>query len=446
MSVLAVGLSHRSAPLPLLERAALAAADTPLTERLLAAEHVLDAVVLATCNRVEVYAQVSRFHGGVEDIVSVLAESSELDLEALMSHLYVHYDSAAAAHLFTVAAGLDSMAVGESQILGQVRRTWQRTQGGGRPVRALDELFQRALRAGRRAQAETGLDRASNTLVEHALDRAIGMLGTQRPRTVVLGAGAMAAVVVASLTRRGVDDLTVVNRSQAAARRLAETTGGRTAPWEGVTEAVAEAQLVVACTGAVGHVVDGRELAAARVVPRRPGVPDRAVMVDLALPRDVDPLVAQVAGVTVLDLEDLGAELADLGVRDEVRAARAVIAEEVTAWRAEQSAVGVTPTVVALREQGLAILDAELDRLERRLPDLPEAARAEIRQAVRRVVEKVLHTPTVRVKELADGPGGSFYAEALRALFDLDPARVANGGPVPAGGQLLVPMDPVTAL
>ncbi|MGF1646614.1 MAG: glutamyl-tRNA reductase [Kineosporiaceae bacterium] len=432
MSLLAVGLSHRSAPLPVLERAALAAvaAERPggLTERLLAAEHLADAVVLATCNRVEVYADTARFHGGVADIVRVLSEASGVDAGDLTEHLYVHYDAAVAGHLFSVTAGLDSMAVGESQILGQVRALWHdgRARGLGR---LLDELFQQALRVGKRAQSETGLDRRSNVLVDHALERAAALLGTPAPRTLVVGAGAMAAVVVSSLLRRtgarpgdpaeGDADaawLTVVNRSPDAARRLCANAGpgARSAPWEHLEAELAAAQLVVTCTGAVGHIVDGRHLAAVR--------PRRLVLVDLALPRDVDPLAARVDGVTLLDLETLGSEVTALVGADEVAAARQIIAGEVDTWRAQRAAGGVTPTVVALREQALAILEAELDRLDRRLPDLPDSSREEIRNTVRRALEKVLHTPTVRVKELADVPGGSFYAEALRTLFDLEVA------------------------
>jgi glutamyl-tRNA reductase len=435
VSLLAVGLSHRSAPLPVLERAALAAvaAERPdgLTGRLLAGEHLSDAVVLATCNRVEVYADTARFHGGVADVVRVLSEASGVDVDDLTGHLYVHYDAAVAAHLFSVAAGLDSMAVGESQILGQVRTLWHQARARGLG-RLLDELFQQALRVGKRAQSETGLDRRSNVVVDHALDRAAAVLGTPAPRTLVVGAGAMAAVVVSSLLRRagaadgtGTPWLTVVNRTEEVARRLTATAGpaARVAPWEHLEAELARAELVVTCTGAVGHVVDGRHLAAAR--------PERLVLVDLALPRDVDPLAARVDGVTLLDLETLGAEVAALAGTDEVVAARRIVATEVGAWRAQRAASGVAPTVVALREQALAILEAELDRLDRRLPDLPGGAREEIRNAVRRVLEKVLHTPTVRVKELADEPGGTFYAEALRTLFDLEVAdSVTDPGPI----------------
>lgn len=422
MSLLAVGMSHHSAPLPVLERAALAVAGTPLLDRLRAAEHLTDVAVLATCNRVEVYADATRFHGGVADVVRELSEASGVDLDELTSHLYVHYDAAVAEHLFTVTAGLDSMAVGESQILGQVRSLWNESRARGGLGRPLDELFQQALRVGKRAQSETGLDRRSNALVDHALDRAADLLGSPAPRTLVVGAGAMAAVVVSSLQRRfpgnAPTHLTVVNRTLDAARRLSAGAGGgaRAVPWEDLDAELSRSELVITCTGAVGHVVDGRHLAALSPGAR----PERMVLVDLALPRDIDPLAAQVAGVTLLDLESLGAELVRIGGTDEVEAARRIVGAEVEGWRSQQAATGVAPTVVALREQALAILDTELDRLDRRLPDLPDASRTEIRNAVRRVVEKVLHTPTVRVKELADGPGGSFYAEALRTLFDLE--------------------------
>lgn len=430
MSLIAVGVSHRSAPLPLLERAAVGAADPGFRADLAAGTHLSGAIVLATCNRIEIYADTDRFHGGVGEVAGVLARHSDVALDTLAGFLYAHYDAAAAEHLFTVTAGLDSMAVGESQILGQVRTVWQDAHAAGVVSRELDEVFQQALRVGKRAQRETGLDRLSNSLVEHALDRSEAVLGGPARRVVLVGAGAMAAVVAASLGRRwDVADaparLVVANRNRAGADRLAAGAG---APAGALSEDVSRlpellrsADLVICCTGAVGHVLEGRLVAEARGDTGAP-----LVLLDLALPRDVDPLAEQVRGVTVIDLERLGADLAGLDVRPEAAAARAVVTEEVALWRAARAAADVAPTVVALREQAEAILDAELARLRRRLPDLSSEVAAEVERAVRRSVDKVLHTPTVRVKQLADAPGGTFYAEALRTLFDLEVSDVAS--------------------
>ncbi len=443
MSLIAVGLSHRSAPLPLLERASLGAADPALRRAILAGGNVDDLIVIATCNRIEVYADSRRFHGGVADVAAALARTSEVDLDTLASHLYAYYDSAAVEHLFTVTAGLDSMALGESQILGQVRTAWQAAHHAGPgPVRELDEAFQQALRVGKRAQSETGLDRLGNALVEAACDRAETILGGTGRRIVVVGAGAMAALIVTTLGRRpdaAADrTVTVVSRTMAASQRLTTGAGASVdataARWDDLAQLLTEADLVFSCTGAVGHVLDARTVATARTGGSA-GSGRPLVLVDLALPRDIDPLADHVDGVTVVDLELLGAELSEAHGRHDVAEARAIVADEVGRWRAERAAADVAPTVVALREQAATILDAELARLRRRLPDMSSQDAAEVERAVRRAVEKVLHTPTVRVKQLADAPGGSFYAEALATLFDLDVSDVTTVDRVLAGGR-----------
>lgn len=426
MSVLVVGLSYRTAPLALLERAALGGpAARELELALCRCDDVAEAVVLSTCNRLEVYAEVSRFHGGVAEAGAALAAVTGVPLPELTDHLYVHYEGAAVAHLFTVTAGLDSMAVGEQQILGQVRTALRAAQGSGAAGRVLGHLLQVALRVGKRAHAETGLDRAAGSLVEAGIAGGEQVVGPLADAAVlVVGAGAMSGLAVATLARHGVGSLVVANRTPDRARRLAAAGGGTAAPMAALDDCLADADVVVSCTGAAGHVVTAER--AARAVAGRGGRPQ--VYVDLALPRDVEPGADAVDGVTVLDLEALGHRLAAAGEGSQVTRAvaevRAIVAQEVEGYLAEQRAQAVAPTVVALRAHARSVVEAELGRLQARVAVDP-AVRAEIEQTVHRVVEKLLHTPTVRVKELAGAPGGSAYADALRELFGLDLGRVA---------------------
>jgi glutamyl-tRNA reductase len=416
VSALVVGLSYQSAPFDLLERAALDSGACRLLEaRLALADHVTEAVVLSTCNRLEVYAEVARFHGGVRDLGEALAEATGLSLDDLSAHLYAHYDEHAVAHLFSVAAGLDSMAVGEQQILGQVRLAFRAAQQGGTVARALAPLMQHALRTGKRVHAETALDRVAHGLVETGLERAAEIVGPLPQATaLVLGAGAMSGLAVATLRRFGVTELMVANRSPERALRLTAD-GGRALSLVDLPVALADADVVLACTGAVGHLVDA-ELAATAAAVRR-GRPQ--VYLDLALPRDIDPAVADLPGVRLVDLAALGSLLAGRSAGAEVDQARALVAAEVESYLTSRRADVVAPTVVALRAMAAEVVEAELTRLRARLPDLDTRATAELDQTVRRVVDKLLHTPTVRVKQLADGPDGSSYAAALRQLFNL---------------------------
>ncbi|HET7407974.1 MAG TPA: glutamyl-tRNA reductase [Mycobacteriales bacterium] len=420
MSVLVVGLSHRSAPVALLERAALAADDVPkVLVELLRAPGVDEALVASTCNRVEVYAEVEKFHGGVQAISDLLAQVSGIPLDELTDHLYVHYEDRAVQHLFTVACGLDSMVVGEAQILGQLRSAYAVARKEGALGRTLTPLVQRALRVGKRAHSETGIDKAGQSLVSVGLDLGAQALGGLVGRSaLIVGAGSMAALAGATLRRADAGAITVANRTPAHAARLADSLGGRGAGLAGLTDAIADVDLLVCCTGATGAVVsvDAVETAMSRR-------PDRPLFVlDLALPRDVDAAVRQVPGITLVDLEALRAVLEGEQVARDVEAVRRIVTDDVADYLSQQRSARVAPTVVALRSKAQDVMDAELLRLAGRLPDVDERTRREIGDTVRRVVDKLLHAPTVRVKELAGAPGGDSYAEALRELFDLDPA------------------------
>ena len=403
MSVLVVGLSHRTADMRVLERVTVSTGDAgKVLGELLECAAVSEAVLVCTCNRVEVYAVVEAFHAGLADIVGVLSRHAGVDTAALFEHLYVHYAGAAAEHLFRVAAGLDSMVVGEAQILGQVRTAYNSAREAGT------------------VHTETGLDQAGRSVVAEALVDAAHVLdGLAGRRALIVGAGSMGGLAAAALRRAGIGSVVIANRTEVNGVRLAESLGAQgvsasSVGLAGLADRIAAADLVVCCTGASGTViVDGM------VWARPAGRP--LVICDLGLPHDVDLGVAEVPGVTLVDLESLQRRLGEApGGLDTGRAA-AIVAEELREYLAAQRSAEVTPTVTALRRRAAEVVDAEMLRLDSRLPELDAAVRAELARTVRRVVDKLLHTPTVRVKELASGPAGAGYADALRELFQLDP-------------------------
>jgi glutamyl-tRNA reductase len=417
---LTVGLSHRSATVALLERTSQNDDGVvKLLTELAGADHVEEALVLSTCNRLEVYADVTKFHGGVQEVTERVAARTGVAIDELTEHLYVHYEDRAVQHLFSVAAGLDSMVVGEQQILGQLRASLQAAREEGCIGRTLGQLVEHALRTGKRVHTETGIDGAGRSIVSVGVDLAMQALGpASGVRALVVGAGAMSSLAGTMLARAGVEAITVVNRTPERGERLAAALGGRTAAPERLAEEVAGVDLLVSCTGAVGTVVS-----AAAVHAAMHGRAERPLFVlDLALPRDVDVDARSVPGVTVVDLEALRSVLEDAELADDVEAARRIVADEVGAFLARQRSERVAPTVVALRARAQEVVDAELARLRQRLPDLGERAAREVEAAVARVVDKLLHTPTVRIKELAESVPGDSYADIVRDLFALDPA------------------------
>jgi glutamyl-tRNA reductase len=418
MSVLVVGISHKSAPVELLERLALD--DDGVTKLLgdvVDGEHITEATAIATCNRLEVYAEVDRFHGSVEDLSRLLVERAGASVEALLPHLYVHYDDGAVAHLFNVAAGLDSMVVGEGQILGQTRDALRKGQEVGTVGPALNVLFQQALRVGKRSRAETDIDRAAPSLVTAALERSrVPVAGSH---VLVVGAGAMASLAVATAARAGAASVSVVNRTAKNADRLAREYGATSYPLSALSERLRHADLLVSCTGAASVLVNREMLEQARI-----GVETPFTAVDLALPHDVDPAVAELDGVELIGLAALAEELRDTDTSAGVDGVRSIVAQEIAAFLAVRRQASVTPTVVALRSMATSVVDAEMERLAGRLPDLDEATRAEVLQTVRRVADKLLHEPTVRLKELAGQPPAVSYSAALAELFRLDPDAV----------------------
>ncbi|MGW1719799.1 glutamyl-tRNA reductase [Streptomyces sp. NPDC002156] len=570
MSLLVVGLSHRSAPVSVLERAALSQdAQIKLLQDTVAAEPATEAAVLATCNRIELYADVDKFHAGVAELSTLLAQHSGVGLDELTPYLYVHYEDRAVHHLFSVACGLDSMVVGEGQVIGQIKDSLALAQELHSAGRLLNDLFQQGLRVGKRAHSETGIDRAGQSLVTFGLQQLAGGRGAGvsveswavGKKALVIGAGSMSSLAAATLARLGVAEIVVANRTSERADRLAEiindNSGGyeggaasvsaRAVPMESVPFELTRADIAVSCTGATGVVLgaetiaaavegrvpaddeagpsprttmtsdvrtalpptsigtddgcpldlsaaqagqavqesagfsvmgeaavagmdaatleqhaawvdngtvdrrdaarrtpdDDRELIAALArtaatlgrIPerRRPevvvGAPRPAPvlsLLDLAMPRDIDAAVHRLAGVRLVDIESLAEASADAPMAADVDQVRRIVADEVAAFGAAQRAAHITPTVVALRAMAADVVAGEIARLDGRLPGLDEKHRAEITQTVKRVVDKLLHAPTVRVKQLAAEPGGAGYADALRTLFDLDQETVAS--------------------
>ncbi|MFI8092303.1 glutamyl-tRNA reductase [Streptomyces sp. NPDC086080] len=556
MSLLVVGLSHRSAPVSVLERASLGVdAQTKLLQDTVATEPATEGAVLATCNRIELYADVDKFHAGVAELSTLLAQHSGVGLEELTPYLYVHYEDRAVHHLFSVACGLDSMVVGEGQILGQIKDSLARAQEMHTAGRLLNDLFQQALRVGKRAHSETGIDRAGQSLVTFGLEQlalaAPVETWARAKKALVLGAGSMSSLAAATLARAGVAEIVIANRTPERAERLAQilTEGddtdvlARAVPMTSVPSELTRADVVVSCTGATGLVLTADALAAGvesragdpgqrvvvdlddlgglddeaaraslpptsvgtdegcpldlsavppgfsvmgeaavagmdaatleqhaawatgTTVDRRPAgrggpeadadligalaatastagrIPERRrpepvaepprpepvlFLLDLAMPRDIDAAAHRLAGVRLVDIESLAEASADAPMAADVDQVRRIVSDEVAAFGAAQRAAHITPTVVALRTMAADVVAGEIARLEGRLPGLDDKHRAEITQTVRRVVDKLLHAPTVRVKQLAAEPGGAGYADALRTLFDLDSETVAS--------------------
>ncbi|MEO3777038.1 glutamyl-tRNA reductase [Micromonospora sp. B11E3] len=432
MKLLVVGTSYRTAPVAALEQLAVAPADLTRTlDRLIARPYVSEAVLVSTCNRVEVYAAVSGFHGGLGDICAVLGEHAGTPPAALANHLYVHYDAAAVNHVFRVAAGLDSMVVGEAQILGQLRDAYHWATGADAAGRLLHELMQQALRVGKRAHAETGIDRAGQSVVTASLDLAAALLDGDlagRPALVV-GAGAMGALGVATLSRLGAGPLTVTNRGTDRAVRLAESYGASAAPMAELTDVLSTVDIVVAATASTEPVLT-REVVARGLAGRAPGR-GPLVLLDLAVPRDVEAGVAELDGVEVIDIDRMAALLADGPAATDAAAVERIVAAEVESFLTWLRGADVAPTVAALRGRAEDVVSAELRRLAQRRPDLTEEQRAEVARTVHRVVQRLLHQPTVRVRQLAAEPGGDQYAALLRELFDLQVPQTSPVDTVP---------------
>jgi glutamyl-tRNA reductase len=429
--VFVVGANFRSAPLELLERLAVDAERRPKAlAGLLDLEHVHEAAVVSTCNRVEVYAAISRFHGAAGEVRSFLADVGGLSLDELAGHLYDYYEERAVRHLFAVAAGVDSMVVGEAQILGQVREAFAAAQAERSVGPVLSALFTRAIKVGRRARSETGIGAGMASTVTVGLRVAAGQLGDLAGRRVLLvGAGQLARLAGRAVREAGAGELVVANRTPATGAALARELGGRAVPLERVADELASADLLVAATAGTTPTVTAAAVAGA--VARRAasgsGSAGPLVVLDLGVPRDVEPEVRGLPGVVLADLDALRAVLeTDDGPRQEVERVRSLIAQETAAFMGGQREARLAPTIRVLRARAEQVRQQELAKASTRLAGLDERQRAAVEAVTRGLVNKLLHDPMVRGKALAARPDGDLYVAALRELYALDPRPDAD--------------------
>ena len=422
MSVVVIGVNNRTMPLDLFERLTvpgdlLRKALADLHSRL----HVSEAVVLSTCNRTEVYVYAEKFHGAYQDVRDFLVEMSHLEPDAFSDHVYVGYDEEAVRHLFSVTSGLDSAVLGESEIQGQVKAAWEAARIEGVSGTTLNSVFRQALEVGKRVRNETGIARNITSVSHAAVAMASAELGGLEGRSVfVLGAGDMGEGMASILAGAGLSRIVFANRSvERAARLAARFDNGEAITLDALANELDMADVLLTSTGAQSLMVDQAELA--EVMQRRAGRP--LLIVDIAVPRDVDPSVSELSGVTLLDMDDLRA-FADAGRREreaELGAAQQVIALQLERFRERQSARAVAPLVASFRSEAEAVRQSELQRFAPRLATLDDAQREMVEALTQGILGKLLHEPSVRLGEAAGSPRGDRLADALRDLFDLGP-------------------------
>lgn len=438
VSVLVVGMSHRSAPVALLERLSMDETvrhDT--SSRLVERPSLNEAMIVSTCNRLEIYSVTNSFHSGVQEVVEVLHEISGVDIDTLRGYLYVRYADAAAEHMMVVASGLDSMVVGEQQIIGQVRTAYQEASDKGTVGPALHRLAQTALQTGKRIHSETDIDDAGGSMVSAAVDEALEHLHTDNlaGRTaLVLGAGAMASLAATHLGRLGVEKLVIANRTRERAERLADHAreagvAAEVVDFEDRATTLSRVDLAVSATGADEFTVTAADIPAER--------PRDLMLVDLSMPRDIDDSVVEFDGVHLVNIERLHKAISGRGEKATGHTrALAIVAEQLREYTSEQRIRDVVPAVSALRRHAAQLVDLELERLRGRAPTIDDPEFEEVTRTVRRVVDKLLHEPTVRVKKLAAESGVVSYESALQELFGLPteaPAVAVDVADLPEG-------------
>ena len=415
MSVLVVGVNHRTAPLDLLERIALDAQSVAkAVSGLVALDSVREAVVLSTCNRTEVYAVAELFHQGFDDIQHFLATTAGVDLETINSHTYAEHDDAAAHHLFSVAAGLDSMVLGEGEVLGQVRDAWEIAQAEGAARSTLNLLFRHCLETGKRARTETDIARGTASMSHAAVEMAVDHLGSlDNVSVAVVGAGIMGEGIAVALHGHGARQMTVLNRTEEHGRSIADRVNGTVQPLAALDHALVESDLIITCTGAPEPIIT-TEMARSATSPDRP-----TLIIDIAVPRDVHHEVAQLSDLTVLNLDDVQrwAERGREARTSSIEAVRAIISEELDRYAIASSAVQAAPLISALRSHFDSIRCDELDRVAGRLD---EDARNALDVVTTQLLAKLLHEPSVRLRLEAGSPRGERLASAVIDLFNLD--------------------------
>ncbi len=418
MSIVVIGVNHRTGSLSLLERLAVRPDEQgKAIAGLVARQSIREAVVLSTCNRTEIYVVAERFHGAYADIRDFFCDIGGLDPDELHPHLYSQHDDAAVTHLFEVAAGLDSAVLGESEILGQVRSAWELAHDEGGAKATLNLLFRHAIETGKRARTETSIGRGTASVSHAAVEMAADRLGSLAGRRVlVVGAGKMGEGIAAALVHAGVSDLVVANRTIERADQLAQRIGGGVVPFTDLPAALADADVLLTCTGAGVTVIDFELLKAARGASALP-----LLIVDVAVPRDVATDVTALPNVTLLNLDDLRdwAGRALILRAEEARRVNDIVSEEVERFGVEATARQAAPLVAQLHDRAETIRRAEIGRFTARLASLDEAQRAALEAVTKGIVAKLLHTPSVKLKDDAGTPQGERNAATVRDLFDL---------------------------
>jgi len=418
VSIVVIGVNHRTSPVELLERVTIPDESMPKAlHSLIVRDDVREVVVLSTCNRTEVYAVAERFHGAYDDIRDFLCETSGLPAEEITPHLYSQHDDAAVSHLFEVAAGLDSAVLGESEIIGQVRDAWERAMSEGVSRSTLNLLFRHALETGKRARNETAISKSTASVSHAAVEMSEEILGSLRGKNVlVIGAGDMGEGVAVALARAGAGGVVVANRSLERGEALADRVGARVVGIGSLVKEISRADVVVSCTGSGSNVVS-----ASMVADARTGTDSPLLVVDIALPRDVDPAVGMLPGVVLRDLDDLK-QWANRGLEKrsaEVDQVRSIVGEETERFALEQAQRQASPLISRLRESVESMRVSEIERMAGRLGTFDEDQRAVVEAITRSIVAKLLHNPSVRLRDAAGTPQGERLAAAVRDLFDL---------------------------
>ena len=419
--ILGLWATHRDTPMRVIER--IAVPPDHLPHRLRAMRDlpgVRESFLLSTCNRVEAYVVVDDPASGpaiVDEVLGILVGPAALPLAEVRESMVIDTAERVVRHVVSVACGLDSMVIGEYQIVAQLRQALRAAAEADVIGPVLDSLIRLALRTGKRARSTTAIGATSRSMVSVGLGlAATGLGGLADKSGLLIGAGKMGALAGPLLRQAGVGSIAVTNRTPDHARHLADRIAGHVVDVADLIPAISVSDVVVSSTGAPGHMVVADQVAEA--MRPRPDTP--LFVLDLALPRDIDPEVRQIPQVTVVDIEDIGAYLCDSQVPDNIAVVGSMVGESVEEYQRWRDQRVAAPVIGALRAQAGQMIEAETRRLHRRLPDLDERSRREADATVRRVVHKLLHAPTVRAKELAMGPDGSRYLEALTALFDLD--------------------------
>ena len=420
MSIVVVGANHRTAPLELLERMSVRGDALPkMLHQLCSGEHTSEAVVLATCNRTEVYLVAERFHGAFGEVRDFFADLTFLPPDHFADSLYVHYDDQAVTHLFEVAAGLDSAVPGEHEILGQVRTAWDVARSEKAAGRGLNLLFRHALEVGKRARSETSIGRHTTSVSHAAVQIAAERLGgLQGRRALVIGAGTMGARLAKQLVGDSIGELVLANRTAERAAEVAAAVDAevRSVPLGAAAAEMASVDVVFSATDA-DHTVLDHDAVAESLVGREGSI----LVLDLAMPRDVDPAIGELAQVELLDMRAVaGTTEGALAERQrEAAAVRGIVDAEVARYAGVASAREVAPLIAGVRERAERIRNAELARFATSLDALAPSEREAVEALTKGIVAKLLHEPTVRLKDSAGSSQGDRLATSLAELFDL---------------------------